>query len=488
MKLLADTKVRCSCVAFAAAVFLLAFSASGAVVQQALLKPSVEGTNDGFGGAIAISGNTIVVGAPYEASDATGVNGDPNNDNAPGAGAAYIFVREGTNWLQQAFLKGAVTWSGDHFGSSVAIFDNMVIIGVPGDSSTAVGVNGSPGTNDNEHTFSSGAVYIFVRSGTNWTQQAYLKPDNLYGTPRYAKFGHSVAATRDTMAVGAPSYESFSGVAFFYARTGTNWIQQTNFYFQSFPLYSGFGQSVAASGNTILVGNNSNDNAAFPFLWDGTNWIGQGMFEPTASFSGSPGPKLALNGDVAIVVESGRAGVFARRGGEWKREAELIPSSVGSWGFGNAVSFSENTVVVGSGSGRPFVFIRHGTNWVEQGLVQPDFDPSYSRFGIALGVSGQTLAVGADGYGFEPQPIPGVAYVFTGVGVGPTLTLSLAGLGASHLRINAIADLTYRLERAPSVSGPWTTNATLTAQTTGPIEFHDTNAPSGQAFYRVAQQ
>ena len=66
--------------------------------------------------------------------------------------------------------------------------------------------------------------------------------------------------------------------------------------------------------------------------------------------------------------------------------------------------------------------------------------------------------------------------------------MSSASNGAFHLRINAIADLTYCLERAPNVTGPWTTNATLTALTNGPVEFHDTNAPPGQAFYRVAQQ
>ncbi len=473
---------------------MLAVSASGAVVQQAILKPSVEGTNDGFGRAIAISGNTLVIGAPFESSDATGVNGDPNNDNAPEAGAAYIFVREGTNWLQQAFLKGAVTWPGDRFGSSVAIFDNTVVIGVPRDSSTAVGVNGAPETNDDVNTLESGAAYVFVRNGTNWTQQAYLKPDNLYGTSRHAWFGHSVGITRDTIVVGAPRFNTFSGVSFFYARTGTNWIQQTNIYFQGLPLYSGFGFSVAASGDTIIVSDNGNDNHAFPFVRNGTNWTRQGTEYPSLY-----GTSAAISGDTAVLGGGGSANAFFRNGGDWNQRSQLAPTNAIPYGqFGDPVSISENTIIVGSPLrstgvniplyGSAYIFTRHGTNWSQQDILFATDRHYEDRFGIAVSVSGQTAAVGADGLLEELVRRPGTAYVFTGVGVGPTVSVSSASNGALHLRISAIGDLTYRLERAPSVSGPWTTNATLTALTTGAFEFHDTNASPGQAFYRVAQQ
>src|SRR6185436_17266168 len=143
--------------------------------QQAYLKASNTEKFDYFGNSVAVSGDTVVVGAGEESSNATGINGDQNNNSAGGSGAAYVFVRNGTTWTQQAYLKASNTGSTDDFGRSLALTDDTLIVGAPGERSGATGVNGDQ-SNDNEPF--SGAAYVFVRNGTTWTQQAYLKASN----------------------------------------------------------------------------------------------------------------------------------------------------------------------------------------------------------------------------------------------------------------------------------------------------------------------
>src|SRR5262249_18331914 len=155
-----------------------------------------------------VSDDTVVVGAGLEASVATGVNGNPADNSAPSAGAAYVFVRSGTVWSQQAYLKASNTGAVDNFGISVAVSGDTVVMGAPGESSGATGVNGNQADNSAP---SAGAAYVFVRTGTVWSQQAYLKASN---TGTGDQFGSSVAVSGDTVVVGANGEDS--------AATGVN--------------------------------------------------------------------------------------------------------------------------------------------------------------------------------------------------------------------------------------------------------------------------
>ena len=148
---------------------------SGLWTQQAYLKASNTGSADQFGISVAISGDTVVVGANYEDSWATGVNGTESNNTKTTAGAAYVFVRNSGNWSQQAYLKASNTARHDYFGYSVAISGDMVVVGAHQESSNSTGVNGTQSDNS---AINSGAAYVFVRSSGNWTQQAYLKASN----------------------------------------------------------------------------------------------------------------------------------------------------------------------------------------------------------------------------------------------------------------------------------------------------------------------
>ena len=115
--------------------------------QQAYLKASNTDAGDLFGYSVAVSGDTVVVGAYGEDSNATGVNGDQTDNSARDSGAAYVFVRNGGTWTQQAYLKASNTDGGDGFGYSVAVSGDTVVVGAFGEDSNATGINGDQTNN-----------------------------------------------------------------------------------------------------------------------------------------------------------------------------------------------------------------------------------------------------------------------------------------------------------------------------------------------------
>jgi hypothetical protein len=191
--------------------------------QQAYLKASNTGLGDEFGRSVALSGNTLVVGAMSEGSAATGVNGNQADNNAKSSGAVYVFTRTGGVWSQEAYLKASNTDVGDIFGVSVALSGDTLVVGALGEDSAATGVNGNQADNN---AFDSGAVYVFTRTGGVWSQEAYLKASN---TDPGDRFGVSVALSGDTMAVGATGEDSIA--------TGVNGNQADNSTFNSGAAY-----------------------------------------------------------------------------------------------------------------------------------------------------------------------------------------------------------------------------------------------------------
>jgi hypothetical protein len=179
--------------------------------QQAFVKASNPGVLDDFGWSVALSadGNTLAVGARNESSDATGINGNQANDSFWFAGAAYVFVRAGLAWAEQAYVKASNTApyntdigaGGDRFGWSVALSadGNMLAVGALAECSDAAGIDNNQA---NRSFCGSGAVYTFTRTGATWVQQAYVKASN---TGQRDAFGNSVALSADgnTLAVGA---------------------------------------------------------------------------------------------------------------------------------------------------------------------------------------------------------------------------------------------------------------------------------------------
>lgn len=145
------------------------FTRSGTIwTQQAYIKASNTGANDNFGYSIALSGNTLAVSAWEEDSNAIGMNGNQANESSTDSGAVYVFTRSGTTWAQQAYIKASNSDFDDNFGQSVALSGDTLAVSAYGEDSNATGVNGSQSDNS---LAGSGAVYLFTRSGTTWTQR-----------------------------------------------------------------------------------------------------------------------------------------------------------------------------------------------------------------------------------------------------------------------------------------------------------------------------
>jgi hypothetical protein len=170
--------------------------------QEAYLKASNTDADDLFGLAVAVDGDTIVVGAYFEDSNATGVNGNEADNSALSAGAAYVFVRSGGVWTQEAYLKASNTDAYDHFGLAVAVDDDTIVVGAYGEDSSETGTTGNGVDNS---ASGSGAAYVFVRSSGVWSQEAYLKASN---TDADDQFGYTVAVAGDTIVVGADCEDS----------------------------------------------------------------------------------------------------------------------------------------------------------------------------------------------------------------------------------------------------------------------------------------
>jgi hypothetical protein len=245
--------------------------------QQAYLKASNTDGGDVFGCGVSASGDTVVVGAWGEDSNATGVNapvsggsGTQADNSAANSGAAYVFVRNGTTWTQQAYLKASNTDANDEFGYSVSVSGDTVVVGAWGEDSNATGVNapvsGGSGTQADNSAVNSGAAYVFVRNGTTWTQQVYLKASN---TDANDEFGYSVGVSGDTVVIGAVQESSdatgvngnqsdnsdpTSGAAYLFARNGTIWNQQAYLKASNTDANDYFGYSLGVSGDTVVIG------------------------------------------------------------------------------------------------------------------------------------------------------------------------------------------------------------------------------------------
>jgi len=372
---------------------------AGVWSQQDWLKPSNDdaSADDKFGRAVAISGDTIVVGAMFEDSASTGVNGGDLDDSAIAAGAAYVFVRDGVNWNQQAYLKASNTESNDQFGISVGISGDTAVVGAWFEGSNATGVNGDQ---INNSALTSGAAYVFVRSGLTWSQEAYLKASN---TGAGDRFGESVAISGDTLIIGAKREDSnasgvngdqsdnslLSGAAYVFVRSGITWSQEAYLKASNPDFNDGFGSAVAISDHTAIVG-------------------------ARREASNSTG----INGNQAdnSIAGAGAAYVFVRDGISWSQQAYLKASNTGLDNFGHSVSISGNCLVVGAVSeasnatgvdgdqtddsaivaGAAYVFSRSGVNWSQQAYLKASNTEATDAFG-AVSVSGNTVLVGAYG-------------------------------------------------------------------------------------------
>lgn len=458
-------------------VFLGIVYSNATPIFDAYIKASNTNSGDNFGYTVAISGNTAVVGAPEEFSNSRIINGDQSDNSAVRAGAAYVFVREGGIWIQQAYLKPSNLDPEDYFGSSVAIFGNTIVVGASREDSDASGVNGDE-FSDPSQSFNSGAAYVFVREGVTWAQQAYLKASN---PGEGDSFGASVAIDGETILVGALAEDSSatgidgdqndngntnSGAAYVFARIGNTWTQEA--YLKASNVGGFFGCSVAISGGTAVIGartepsnstgvdGDQNDNsaggagAAYIFTHDGASWSQQAYLKASNTQADDQfGHSVAISGETVVVgaykedsdsttfgsdqfsdpsanFDSGAAYVFVRDGASWSQQAYLKARNTGQWDeFGKAVAISDDTIIIGacsedSGatgvdgdfldnnaqeSGAVYVYMRGGTTWTYHSYLKPPNTEAQDEFGNTVSIWGDIALVGAH---FEDSAATGI--------------------------------------------------------------------------------
>jgi hypothetical protein len=400
--------------------------------QQAYIKASNPGQSDKFGHVVSLSqdGSTLAVSAYFEASAAKGINGDQNDNSIPQAGAVYVFTRAGSTWSQQAYIKASNTGEagsgdqlgdGDQFGFSISLSadGNTLAVGAIAEDGGSKGINGDQSDNSKQ---SAGAVYVFVRSGATWSQQAYIKASN---SDPNDLFGYSVGLSADGNTLAASAYDEDSssrtingvqdtgrrgsGAIYVFTRTGGTWTQQAYLKASNAELGDSLGYSLAISqdGNTIAGGAADED-----CMTPGIN---------------PPG----CDNDVREDNSSGAVYVFVRNGSTWTQQAFIKPSNPGKedW-FGSRLSLSGdgNTLAVGAqvengsakgingppddaaeDAGAVYFFTRTGTAWKQQAYVKASNAEAYDEFGSAMALSrdGKLMAVGARSEGSAAKGVNG---------------------------------------------------------------------------------
>ena len=352
---------------------------------------------DGFGYSVAISGSTAVVGD---------------------VGQAYVFTKSGSTWKQVATLDGfgsnyALYGPGDCFGNSVAISGTTIVVGAPC------------------YRLKTGRAYVFTKTATGWAQAAEFSGSDT--TPGDA-FGFSVDVSGTTIVAGAAFNPNSAGRAYVFKKTASGWAQAAELKGSDAGPGDCFGESVAISGATVILGapgagcNASNAGRAYVFTQSAARWKQTAELKGSDTVAGDAfGFSVAMSGNTILVGAYGhgrlssRAYVFTKSTAGWRQTGELRGSDTvaGDW-FGSSVAISGGTAVVGAfsdppsanqsltGVGQAYVFKRTAGTWAQVAELR-HFAFAY-REGVSglVAISGTTALIAADG----TNSSEGRAYVF----------------------------------------------------------------------------
>jgi hypothetical protein len=429
---------------------------AGFLVEQGRLTASDAAAGDGFGTAVAVSGNTIVVAA----SSSDGAGSD--------SGSVYVFTRSDGSWRQQQKLTASDAASGDLFGTSVSVDGDTVVVGSPGNA--------------------EGAAYAFTRTAGSWTQQQKI---TVVGGFTGDNFGVAVSVSGDSVAIGADGVDEAdenAGGLHVFTRTSGAWTLQESLLASNAAADDHFGITVSLDGDTVAVGADradgsaSDTGAAYVFTRSAGSWTEQQVLTASdATLGDSFGGNVSLSGDTLAVSAlgddsfqgtGGKAYVFRLTAGTWSEitkctdefgiDGDLFGSSVATNGgsvvvgapddsgaggalgaayvfsvpckltasdaaegdiFGSSAAVSGNTMVIGAPfrdeagelSGAAYVFTRSNGTWTETQKLVPADASSQELFGSSVAVDGDTLVVGARDDDSAASSA-GSAYVFVRAG------------------------------------------------------------------------
>jgi hypothetical protein len=337
--------------------------------------------NQGLGYSVDMEGGVLVSGAATFNVD---------------RGTAYVFERGPSAWNLVAQLAPPDLHAGDEFGTAVSVDGDTIAVGACRADSAGP---------------DSGCVYVFVRQGASWVQQAKLLSTDIAAGDN---FGVSVASQGNTLVVGAPFDSDLgtqSGAAYVFHRTGSIWTQSAKLLPSDGAANHNFG-IVDIDGPLIAVGapgkpfqSVADSGGAYVFRESGGQWTEEARLAPLYAAAGLFGTSIHVSGESVAVGEpfsfgfAGTAYVFSHGISVWFMEAMLFPgdSSVDSW-FGYSVSLDGDRMIAGSPyrlpRGAGYVFERSSSGWNQIDKIEV---PDGWRLGFSSSIQGRTVALGDPG-------------------------------------------------------------------------------------------
>lgn len=387
--------------------------APSTIQENTKLVASDGDAGDGFGSAVSINGDYAIIGA-----SADRINGNNNQ------GSAYIFVRQGNTWVQQAKIAAADGSADDGFGNSVAISGDYAVVGA-----RAHNTNGN---------LDQGAAYVFLRSGNNWIQNAKLVAnDGASGD----QFGSRVKISGNDIVVGAASDDigasANQGSAYVFVRNGTNWVQQAKLVASDGAANDFFG-NVSISGDYVVVGAPGDDigasvdqGSAYVFFRTGTSWAqvvkltapDGDAFDDFGCSTGISGQWVivgARSDDIGSTVNQGSAHIFRRDPLTWEHDKKLslpLGSTAGAFGIdvaisnGFAIVGASNEQVNGTAIGSAFLYALTNTSWEFKSKFVPSDGALNDSFGFSVDMNSNHAIIGAFQGDVGPVFNQGAAYI-----------------------------------------------------------------------------
>lgn len=373
--------------------------------------------DDQFGNAVAISGDYAIIGARRD------------DQAGKGAGAAYIFKREGSHWRLQAKLLARDAAAIDYFGAAVDLDGDFALVGAPLDDD---------GSED------AGAAYVFRREDENWLQQAKLTA----GDPgRKDKFGAAVAIHSDYLIIGTPLDDNQAGgnagAAYVFKREGELWNLQAKLIATGPDTKDDeFGISVDINAEYAVIGayrdyleggggNLANSGSAYIFKRRDTNWSQETKLLASDAPASHFGYSVCISSGFALIGAyggdwGGSAYVFQRMDTIWTQQAKLkaLDEAAGD-NFGISVALNEDQALIGAHqdsddgyfSGSAYLFKRTLTGWVQTAKLTASDAAAEDQFGLGVALAGDYALIGAPGDDDRGEA-SGSAYVYGPIGLG----------------------------------------------------------------------
>ena len=370
--------------------------------QETILFPKETTSGLEFGYSVAAFNDYVVVGA---------LRGNPNFNLA---GSAYVFRKNGENWVEEAKLLPYDSNVEQQFSFSISAYGDQILLGAPG---------------DDDNGLNSGSAYIFSKVGNDWTQHAKLTPSDGSENERTGFF---VSLYGDYALVGSP-WDNVNGLtnscsAYLFKYNGSEWVEETKLMPSDATFSAQFGISVALHDNYAIIGanrathNNIKSGAAYVFRKNGDDWVEEvKLFPSDGSDNDGFGSSVSAQENVVLIsstkggdglFERGAAYMFRKNGNVWLEEIKLTPndeteddlSSISSSISGDllAIALKNNTI-----TGSVHLFQKQGSEWIDKLKIIPSNHMEYDRFGRNVFLTENYAVMGA-----SHSEVGGRAYVY----------------------------------------------------------------------------